>query len=79
MSKSLKVVNIHGLPTKQAALDVVDSIRRDIETGEIVGFACVAVEPGDETRVYIGTSRPVTRLRMMGMLSQLDKWFWSGE
>ena len=42
-----------------------------LEKGEIVAFAAVGIEADDCTRMWLGSSRPVTRLRLMGAMYNL--------
>ena len=55
--------------TKDVALGVIDTLRKDIEEGRIIGFHCTALEADDTVVVYTSTTRPITRLRMIGALS----------
>lgn len=66
-------IRVMSLPTdtKEEALQVIDGLRQAIESGEIVAFAAVGIEPSDCTRMWTSTTRPVTRLRMMGAMYNL--------
>jgi hypothetical protein len=57
--------------TKEDALAVIEDLRVAIESGEIIAFAAVGVEPDDCTRMWSTSTRPVTRLRMMGAMHNL--------
>lgn len=61
--------------TTEDALAVLDSLKKCIEDGEIVGFACVGIEPDDVTRTWMATTRPVTNLRMIGAVYHMLHWF----
>ena len=52
------------------------------EDGKIVGFAAVGIEEDDSTRAYVGTSRPVSRLRVIGAMAHFQYLFdrgWDGQ
>lgn len=65
-------------PTLEDALCVVESLRKDIESGKVVAFAVVAIEQDDTALVYTGSTRPVTRLRMMGAISHMQHLYMHG-
>ena len=56
---------------KTAALEVLDTLRKAVEDGEIVAFCAVGIEPDDCTRMWSSSVKPVTRLRMIGALTNL--------
>jgi hypothetical protein len=66
-----KLVTLDKTPNKQVALEVIESLRLAIENGEIVAFAAVGIEEDDCTRMWSSSTRPVTRLRMMGAMYNL--------
>lgn len=76
------MTNIRAIPlptdTKEEALLVIDGLRQAIEEGEIVAFAAVGIEPDDCTRMWSATTKPVTRLRMMGAMFNLLADFQQG-
>ncbi len=55
-------------PTLEEALACIDKLREDMASGKVVGFFAAALNEEDETFGYIGTSKRVSRLRMMGAL-----------
>ncbi len=67
--------NLRAIPlpcaSKDKALEIIDSLKEAIESGQIIAFAAVGIEPGDETRSWMATTKPVTRLRMMGAMYHL--------
>jgi hypothetical protein len=67
--------NIHAIPlscaTTTEALKTIDSLKEAIESGEIVGFAAVGIEPNDNTRMWTTTTMPISRLRMIGAMYHL--------
>lgn len=60
-------------------LEVLELMKRAIEEGEIVSFIAVGIAPNDETLMWIGSQKRVTRLRMMGAISNLQHQFASEE
>lgn len=67
----MKVVELNINPSKEEALSAIDGLRRDIEAGKIIGFAVAAMGPEDTVYWYCGSVRPVTRLRLIGALSNV--------
>lgn len=65
--------------TKEDALAVIDDLRVAVESGEIIAFAAVGVEPDDCTKMWSTSTRPVTRLRMMGAIHNLLHSYTNGE
>jgi hypothetical protein len=69
---------IHALPptiSTEEALAVIDDLRAKVESGQVIAFAAVGIEPGDETMSWQASVRPVTRLRMMGAIWNLLQCF----
>lgn len=54
-----------------AAIEVLDQLREQILSGQVIAFAAVAIEPDDTTTAWSSCTRPVTRLRMMGAITSL--------
>lgn len=60
--------------TKQA-LEILDELRAKVESGEVIAFAAVGIEPDDVTSSWTATTRPVSRLRMIGAIGSLFHCF----
>ncbi|WP_026641121.1 hypothetical protein [Bordetella petrii] len=75
---TLKVV---ALPVgdKSAALEVVESLRRAVESGQIKAFACAGIEPDHCTRMWSSCTLPTTRLEMIGAITSLQHCYIAGE
>lgn len=56
---------------KQQLLEVLDSLRQAVESGEVVAFAAVGIEADDCTRQWSGCTQGVTNLRMIGAVARL--------
>lgn len=54
------------------ALDVLDDLRRAVESGQIKAFACVGIEPDHCTRMWSSSTKPTTRLELIGAMAQLQ-------
>lgn len=65
----MKLVEFNTNPSLQDALSALDELRKDIESGKIVAFAAAGVGQDDATFWYCGSSRPVSRLRLTGAMS----------
>lgn len=60
-------------------LDVIEQLRAQIESGQVVGFAAVAIEADDNCTAWFGSAASVSRLRMQGGIAQLMHNFLSGD
>lgn len=56
---------------KSDALDVIDSLRAAIESGQIKAFACVGIEPDHNTRMWSSSTAMTSRLEMIGAMTHL--------
>lgn len=65
----MKVVQFNANPSLEDALSALDGLRKDLESGKVVAFGVAALSPEDETIWYSGSSRPVSRLRLIGAMS----------
>jgi hypothetical protein len=57
-----------------SALEVLDVLREQIVSGQVIAFVAVAIEPDDVTTRFQATTRPVTKLRMLGAVASLNHW-----
>lgn len=57
--------------TTEEALAVIDALREAVASGEIVAVAAVGIERDDVTRLWTTTTRPVTRLRIIGAMHHM--------
>ena len=62
-----------------AAAEVLHQLEVDLLDGKVVGFFIAAIGPEDDTYAYIGTSKPVSRLRMGGAMQHALHTFNHGE
>lgn len=67
----MRVLSFTADPNREECLKAVDALREDLVLGRVIAFSAVAIAPNDEVLSYIGSSRPVTRLRMQGAIGQL--------
>lgn len=65
----MKVVDFNANPSLEDALSALDGLRKDLESGRIVAFATAGVGQDDACFWYCGSSRPVSRLRLIGAMS----------
>lgn len=54
------------------ALEVLDLMRKAVESGQIIALCAVAIEPDDCTTRWQFATRPVTKLRMLGAVASLS-------
>lgn len=70
---SLKTGNTYSV---EKLLEVVDSLRESIRTGEITAFGAVGVAPNNEDTFYwLASSRPTPRLLMQGAVYRLLDYY----
>lgn len=67
----MKAVELNQTPTREHALQAVDGLRGKIERGEIVAFVAVGIMNDDTIEGFVGSSRPVSRLRLHGAIAAL--------
>jgi hypothetical protein len=60
-------------------MEVLDQLRAKLMSGEVAGFAAVALDRTDECTAYVTTNQPVSRLRMMGAVANLQHCLHAGE
>lgn len=75
----MNVIALNRLPTLEDALGVIDQLRADTEEGKLVAFFAVGIADDDSTNVYVGTTRPISRLRVQGALTFALHSFQHGE
>lgn len=68
---NITAIPLNNAPTKQDALDVVESLKQAIESGQLVAFAAVGIEENDNTSIWSSSTRPVSRLRMIGAMHHM--------
>lgn len=74
-----KLVLVPSTSDKTNALEVLDKLREAVEVGEVIGFTVVTVDDIDCTTAYASTTKPVTRLRMIGAVATLLHHFHTGD
>lgn len=75
---TLKVVAL-PLGDKSAALEIVESLRQAVESGQIKAFACVGIEPDHSARMWSACTLPTTRLEMIGAITSLQHSYIDGD
>lgn len=65
-----KLATYNVTPTMADALQAVDELRADIASGKVRGFFAVGVGADDGLKGYLGSSSPVSRLRITGAIAQ---------
>lgn len=75
----MQVVKFEGIaPDKQRALDVLDDLRKKIESGQVIAFAAVGIEPDDSTLFWTAATLGVSRLRLLGAMAHLQHCYHDG-
>lgn len=75
----MKIINLCQTPTMQDALDTIDQLRKEVESGKLVSFFAAGVGDDDSSYAFIGSSRAVSRLRMIGAMTIALHMFLVGE
>jgi hypothetical protein len=69
---SAKVLSLAApVVDKSDALEVLDDLRAAVERGEIIAFACVGIEPDDCTQIWSSSTKPTTRLKIIGAMAHM--------
>lgn len=72
-----------SLPTRKQdvgdALSVLAQLKADIESGKVVAFVAAGVAPDDAAYAYASSTETVSRLRMLGSISNLQQAYMAGE
>lgn len=66
----MNVIKLNQQPTLQDALAVLDALRADVVEGKVTGFLVAGVDDQDVTILYVSTTKPISRLRLQGAMSQ---------
>ena len=75
-TESEKVVRLgNAVDATAEALETIDSLRADVASGRIKAFACVGVEPGGATRMWMSSVLPTTRLEIIGAMHHMLHWY----
>ncbi len=75
MTSQIVSIKTGATYTTETALEILDELRAKIESGEIIAFAAVGIEPDDITFSWTASTRPVSRLRMIGAIGSLFHCF----
>ena len=65
----MTLVRLNPTPNMGDAMEVLESLKRDVESGKIVAFFAAAVGTEDDTYAYVSSVKPVTQLRLMGAMA----------
>lgn len=74
-----RLVHLPAAMDKAESLDVIDKLRAKIESGEVVCFIGVTIEPDDSVEMWSASTTRVSRLRSMGAVSHLLACLHAGE
>ena len=55
-------------------LEVLDSLRKEIESGAVIAFAAVGIAPDDGTSVWVAAEARVSVLRIIGAVAHMNKY-----
>lgn len=78
----MKIVSFNRHPSLQDAIDaidVIDRLRTDVIEGRVIAFLVAGLNDDDATIAYSSATKPVSRLRMTGAMSNTLHAFNQGE
>ena len=64
----MKIIEINKQPSLKEAAEVLCQFENDLIDDKIAGFFIAAIGPDDSVYAYIGTTKPVSRLRLGGAM-----------
>lgn len=75
----MKIVKWNSTPTLNDALETIDQLRQQVVDGKITAFFIAGLDDEDCTYAFVGSVKPVSRLRLQGSMSQAVYAMQSGE
>lgn len=75
----MKVVPLKGVSAEEA-LSVLDDLRAEVVSGEVVAFCAVGIKRDDGTAMWLANvGKAKTNLQMMGAVTNLLLHYWNGD
>lgn len=75
----MKVVQLAGVSPEEA-LGVLDDLRSEIVSGNVVAFCAVGIKRDDGTAMWLANvAKAKTNLQMMGAVTNLLLHYWNGD
>jgi len=65
----MTLVRLNPTPNMNDAMEVLASLKSDLESGKVIAFFAAAVGAEDDTYAYVSSVKPVTQLRLIGAMS----------
>lgn len=75
----MNVIPLNQNPTLSDSLATLDKLREDVAAGRIIAFAAVGIDQEDRALAYVGSSKPVSKLKLQGAVSKLNNAALTGE
>ena len=75
----MKIVTLNTTPSLSDALETLDAVRNELVTGKLVAFFLAGVGDDDSCYAFIGSIKPVSRLRTIGAMATALHMFHTGE
>lgn len=76
----MNVVDLKSGVNAAEAISVLDDLRKEIESGEVVAFCAVGVKRDDGTAMWVANvAKAKSNLQMMGALTNLMLHYWQGD
>jgi hypothetical protein len=77
----VKIVEFKGAgASAEEAIEVLDQLRSDLESGKVMCFCAVGISKDDATTMWLANvGRSKTNLQLMGALANLMLHFWKGD
>jgi hypothetical protein len=67
--EGMKLLNIPPQLKLDDALEVIEILKQDISSGKVIGFFAVGIDSEDSSYGYAGTTKRVSRLRLIGAMT----------
>ena len=73
----MKVVELKG--DIKSSLEVLEDLRSRVDSGDVVAFAIVGVRASDDIRAWLGNTKHISQLKIIGATHKLLEYVSSDE
>jgi hypothetical protein len=65
----MKLLKMNSTSTTYDAIEVIEGLKKDILDGNVVAFFAAAVGKEDDTYAYVGSTKFISQLRLIGAMA----------